>query len=402
MKNSGTSKGKNDFLALIIIFIIISMILGAVFAGRFFTSENKLKIAFENGQTISFFVAVHDETRLIEKVAVIFFNTRTNRIGMVFFLPKTYIPFGRKHGYLTLESILQKKIDNAAIRNGVEKFLDAPIDYYIYIQKKNFVRFIDMMGGVEVYSNEIRVPEKNIYIPNGVTLLDGDKSEEFLNILQKDENEYDPLKRYANYTRGLFRMKDNFLESYTTDIVANYFYRLFQTDLSVNDLLIIYNQLKERFNGGITDLARNKIDIFVYCDKKDLGKGEYIYMPKKNGSWARSEIKDALTRITKKDITVEENKIVVQILNGTDIVGFASRTKPYLESYGFDVYDIGNAPTEDYKHTVILIRKSEPKALKLADLIKCKRVSRVESSSDDKIDVTVILGRDFDGKVVRR
>ena len=54
----------------------------------------------------------------------------------------------------------------------------------------------------------------------------------------------------------------------------------------------------------------------------------------------------------------------------------------------------------------VIIRNNEAKALKLADLIKCKRTiyetrKPDENNINSKIDVKLILGRDFDGKVVK-
>ena len=69
--------------------------------------------------------------------------------------------------------------------------------------------------------------------------------------------------------------------------------------------------------------------------------------------------------------------------------------------YCQDWKSVGNTEREDYDNTVVVIQQSEHKARKLADLIHCDRIVTNEGFENDKIDVLLILGRDFDGKVVR-
>ncbi|GAJ23513.1 unnamed protein product, partial [marine sediment metagenome] len=54
----------------------------------------------------------------------------------------------------------------------------------------------------------------------------------------------------------------------------------------------------------------------------------------------------------------------------------------------------------DYQKTVVLDRKGRIAAAeRIAELIRCQRVySRLEKDGDLSIDVTIILGTDFDGR----
>ena len=70
--------------------------------------------------------------------------------------------------------------------------------------------------------------------------------------------------------------------------------------------------------------------------------------------------------------------------------------------------EVSNADSENYQNTIIIIRDSEQKAKKLGELIRCKEIvktvedTRSTKESNKKIDATLILGRDFDGRIVRR
>ena len=96
----------------------------------------------------------------------------------------------------------------------------------------------------------------------------------------------------------------------------------------------------------------------------------------------------------------EERAIGVEVLNGTNVTGLASRTAQLFQSYGFDVVSVGNADNSQHGETVVLDRKSRlDLAERVADIIRCRRYhTSMDPNLDVAIDVTVILGKDFDGR----
>jgi hypothetical protein len=93
--------------------------------------------------------------------------------------------------------------------------------------------------------------------------------------------------------------------------------------------------------------------------------------------------------------------IRLEILNGTDVSGLATRTAELYRSYGFDVVAVGNAQSNEVEQTLVVDRVgSEVFARRTADIV---RAPTVESEPDPQaaVDVTVILGKDFDGRYVR-
>jgi hypothetical protein len=94
----------------------------------------------------------------------------------------------------------------------------------------------------------------------------------------------------------------------------------------------------------------------------------------------------------------------VEILNGTSVTGLASRTAQIFRSYGFRIAAVTNAETSDYERTVVLDRRGNPEATRrVAELIRCDLIhTRIEDNRDETVDVTVILGKDFDGRYVKK
>jgi hypothetical protein len=93
----------------------------------------------------------------------------------------------------------------------------------------------------------------------------------------------------------------------------------------------------------------------------------------------------------------------VEVLNGTRTAGLATRARDLLLSYDLEVMAPNNADNDQYANTVVFDRKgSIDNARRVAAIINCTRVySKPDPQLDQAVDVTVILGRDFDGRTVK-
>ena len=401
MKRNSAPKGKINITGFFVLGLMLILIVGAILTGFFFKGEEKLRVAMRNGQNVSFLVCGYNEEKVIKGGLVLIFNAKTNRIATIAVLPKTFLSYSRMENF-TLEEALNKKVSFDNIRASVSKIIGYDINYYFFIQEANLIRLIDIMGGIEIYSNEIKDPQKNTYIPAGITLLDGDKSMEFLTYKSGDsiDEEYDQFKRLNDYVRNFVKLKSDFAELFNDDVASGLLYKVAATNMSQDDFMIFFTEIRTRYQAGYTDFSRGMNNLILYCDKKAMPGYDYILQAKNSGDWIKKELGDALENIKSEKADAAENNIVVEILNGTDIAGFAVRTKRYLSTFGFDILEIGNAQNEA-EYTVVIMRTQEQKATKLAELINCKRVIQGEAYPDKKIDVTLILGRDFNGKMVK-
>ncbi|MFW6339163.1 MAG: LytR C-terminal domain-containing protein, partial [Alkalispirochaetaceae bacterium] len=92
----------------------------------------------------------------------------------------------------------------------------------------------------------------------------------------------------------------------------------------------------------------------------------------------------------------------LEILNGTTTSGLARRTKQLFEGYGYDVVSFANAESDQIRNTVIIDRRGRPERSKrVADIIRAERIVTDVASAESEADVTIVLGRDFDGTFVR-
>jgi hypothetical protein len=92
-----------------------------------------------------------------------------------------------------------------------------------------------------------------------------------------------------------------------------------------------------------------------------------------------------------------DNPIRIQLLNGCGVRGLANRFADCLRVKGFDVRETGNADRYTYPKTQIIGRVPDNALPRIvADSLKVKDVSVNPNPALVDIEVTVIVGKDYD------
>ncbi len=386
-----------NFLLYAIIFLLCIIIVSPFF----FRNKEKIKLSFERGEVISFLFLTSNSLDLVNSATIISYNTTTNRQMIVSFMPETFMNFGSKYGHKTIAEIIKSKVGENELINSFEDLTNIDINYYCIIPSETIVKFIDLIGGVSINTNGIRDEVNGVRIPEGSVVLDGDKSKEYLTYIDKEKNpDYDQIGRIQNFIRSLFTFENFYNLIIPEKIIKELLFSKIKTNIKLSELIYIYQEITQRGIANNYDLTRGMENITVYCDKEYTTGYPFVLIPKNNGNWARLLIKESTESINN---SIEEDvggRPVIEVLNGTDVVGFATRTRSFLTPFGIDVKSVGN--TEHfYEHTVILIANSEIKARKIADLIKCNRIIQGDISPERQLDAVLIIGKDFDGKIVK-
>ena len=85
----------------------------------------------------------------------------------------------------------------------------------------------------------------------------------------------------------------------------------------------------------------------------------------------------------------------VEVLNGCGVAGAASKVATKLKKAGFRIARTDNAPRFNYAQNRIINHKGNIQSVKrLAKLLKCKDI-KDGTASEDGVDVTVIVGRNY-------
>ncbi len=91
--------------------------------------------------------------------------------------------------------------------------------------------------------------------------------------------------------------------------------------------------------------------------------------------------------------TVNNDKLIVEVINCTDKNGLAEETRAMLETKGYTV-SAGNNIDSKQGTSKIIIRKKGAKADVIRNMLKIS-VVKEELQPDSRFDVTVILGSDY-------
>jgi len=92
----------------------------------------------------------------------------------------------------------------------------------------------------------------------------------------------------------------------------------------------------------------------------------------------------------------------VQLLNGCGAVGAANKVADFLRAKGFDVKQIGNAPTANYPSTLVVSRtKDMSVARQVAAALGTDKVVLMRAG-DETYDVTVFIGPDYPERTTRK
>ena len=89
------------------------------------------------------------------------------------------------------------------------------------------------------------------------------------------------------------------------------------------------------------------------------------------------------------------DRVVIEVLNGTETSGLARVGARVLRKAGFDVVYTATAPTVD--STTLLVRRGDTKAAERVRKALGTGIVRSMRDSTRHVDVTVILGPDFRG-----
>ena len=96
------------------------------------------------------------------------------------------------------------------------------------------------------------------------------------------------------------------------------------------------------------------------------------------------------------EVTVEDETIQVEVLNGCKVAKLASQVGTYLASKGFDVVRVDNAPSFNYTETVVVARDTViANALSVAQALGAGNNVIQQKNKELFLNVTVILGKDY-------
>ena len=400
MKINNPNSNKGAFLLLLIFLILITVTVGLALSLRVSTVDENLK----TDRVIKTLVVMEDKKRVLFTDVFIYYPV-SQRGALINILENTGAIFSSLGRVDSIESVyLEKGIDS--YKAEIEKLVGQSIPFYINLNLTKFGELTDMLGGMKVFIPS-PIDAKNDegerwLLPSGVVSLDGDKIQSYLNYERSDENEEDLIERRQN-------------------VILAFFAALSRNEKIIRDKNS-FAEISKRMDSNLDDKEFHRlVSIISQVDSEHLTPqtitgskrivdGKTLLFPYYDGQLIKDVFKQVSNSLISLDNANVNRTYVLEIQNGTTVQGLARNTMALLQSAGYDILTTGNADSNDYEKTVIINHIGNAEIAKsLGDFIHCSNIVEESVSLDadsttavSNVDFTIILGKDFDGRYVKK
>lgn len=358
--------------------------------------DKATEIIKENG-LLKILITVSDEKNRPVFTEVFLFNTETNK-GALIDIPGNTGSIIETLRRIDRVDVLYTEQGVEPYKDKIEKILDLEIPFYLEMTKENFGILVDLVEGVDLFiSKSIDSHSEELLLPSGSVVLDGDKVNQYLELDLEGEFAAEKVSRKQKTLQSFLDKIGNLGERIAAEEVFSYFEKNVKTNIEAKGLQSLLLKLRDL-----------EVDILgfqsILGDERTVGD-ETLIFPYFNEKLIKDVVKKFITALNDPaGSRNEQQNFYVEIQNGTTVNGLAARTGRLFSSFGYSIAGVKNAGENSYENTVILDRKGNPDgAKKLANIIQCTRIhTKIENNLDDTIDFTIILGKDFDGRNVRK
>jgi len=394
-----------DASRFLLVLIVIIIAVGVTFAVLTFRS-NPVDDALAANRVINVLFVIEEERKPVSTYVLMYYPA--TRRAAIFDIPGEI-------GLLLTGINRVDRIDRAydpsrvsGYENEIEKLLGVDISFYIVITKESLVSIVDLLEGVEIFIPSPVSHRNNgnvILFPSGMTILDGDKAGVYATYSLSDEDREMEVFRRQRFFIGFLNRQIQMNERLKNQDAAKLYYSLFKTNMNQRTLMLLFDEFV------YIDTDRTNIQS-VGGNIREVS-GQMLVIPHYDGSLVKEVVRQTLGSLTREvEDHFNERYLTIEVLNGTAINGFAGRTAGILRSFGYDVISVGNADRNNYESTEIVHRSADEIMVRdFAELIRCRNIRNEliapqEFEAGDiqdfeyKADVTLIIGRDFDGRYV--
>jgi len=390
---TGRSENTIWYLALVMI-LMAGFVLWTVLSLRIDVFTEAMK----GEGNISILLVIDDGKKpLIAEV--IYFNPRTYNGALVAIPSETGTLLTSIDRVDRLET-LYRPTDIDVYREVLGTLLGHGITFAVRINSADFEKLVDHLGGLDIFiPNAIddEVVGVRYLFPPGSVSLDGAKARSYIRYRPDGELNDERSEREHRLTQSLLRSLGDNSERLLSKPIFPYFSDLIDSDFDNRSLMT--------FVAAMASLDTERLIFQGVLGNRRTLDGKNVLFPYYDGKLIKETIQRIQEALESSDAFSEDLMTVrIEILNGTEITGLASRTAQLFQSYDFRIVSIANAEQTDYERTVIIDRRGNPDAARrVAELIHCEQVhTQQEENRDETVDVTVILGKDFDGRYVKK
>jgi anionic cell wall polymer biosynthesis LytR-Cps2A-Psr (LCP) family protein len=384
---------RTDRGAVLLALIAVVVIATAAYAGIALRVD-RITESLRRRQPLNLLVMLSDGDTLIAAEAFLY-NPETRKASLFHVPPNLggVIPsLNRVDGI----DALYRRSDPGALVARVAEVLGTTIHGWVDIDAAALGRVADLLGGLALF---IPTPvdatwkDRRVLLPSGSVRLDGDKTRDYLAWEDPLETDAERAGRRQKLVQALLAGLGEHRVLLAEPAPARLLASLLTTNLSRRALGALVAELG-RFDADRMGMQR------VLGNVRSVDGRELLF-PHQEGELVKETVRKSLAaNASSQPSGVEDSSVTVEVLNGTSTPGLGARAREVFLCYDLDVPQPRNADHDGYEYTVVVDRAGAPEtARRVAEIIACTRVqSRPDEAPDRGVDVTVILGRDFDGR----
>jgi len=391
--------GASRFLLVIIVILLVVGVALAIYTFR----TNPVEDALSGSRAINVLFVIEDNKKPVSTFVLMYYPA--TRRAAIFDIPgELGLLISRINRVDRIDSIYDPS-RIGSYENEIEKLLGIDINFSIVITKENLIPIVDLLEGVEIFIPSAvsrRIGDELIMFPSGMTILDGDKAGVYATYSLPDEDREIEIFRRQRFFLSFLNRQIQMNERLKTPDIAKLHYSLFKTSMTRRTLMLLFDELvyMDTDRANVQSVGGNLREV----------SGQMLIIPHWDGNLVKEIVRQTLASLTREiEDHLAEMSLTVEVLNGTATNGLAGRTAEMLRGFGYDVISIANADRNDYDSTVIIHRSGDENLVRaFADFIRCANIRRElftqedveENSYEYKADLTLLIGRNFNGRYV--
>ena len=362
---------------------------------------------------------------LTDTIMVASYNPNTQKATLLSIPRDTYTGTNpaKATAYQKINSIYSRNEDPQDVLDAVNDITGLNLQYYVIVKTEGFIKLVDAIGGVTFdvpidmdYDDPSQ--DLHIHLKAGEQKLDGDKAEQLVRFRHNNDGTSYP-EEYGDNDLGRMRTQREFIMAVVkqTARVENIFKIGQILDVAQENVItnIDFNVAKDyvpyavEFNTDNLLTAtlpgessnKNQAGTWVFIHDEDetakLVQELFYDRDKLEEETTEGNTTNNTTNTTSSKNTVStksKSEIKVEVINGTGTSSNLQNAVNVLEDAGYNVTRTGTTNTTT--KTIIMNKKNIGDAILegIEQALETGTVQDSESSSS-KVDVTVILGRDY-------
>lgn len=392
----------SSFLLLLLIIVIV---IGGGFGVYLFSRVDPLEEILSDERVLNILFNLEEDKKVIGSYVILYYPP-TKRAS-IFDVPIETGLIIKSINRVDRIDTLYKGPGSNEYTSEIERLLGIRIPFTVTVTMDDLERLVDLVEGIALFipeSIEQYNPTIPMLLPSGFVKLDGSKTKAYATyVLEGDVPEIETATQRKQKVFMALLSRFNEKRTLLSDPeVQKIFTSLISTQLDPELTIRIFNEL--------ANLDVQKLSIQRIGGTEKQVSGKTLLFPSYDGELIQEIVKQSISGLVRQgEGDIPDQVFTVEVLNGTTVIGLAQNTAELLRGFGYDVLSYGNAERNDYEKTQIIDRSPYPEiARSLGSVIKCKNII-TESSSDnsgsDQIfdynaDITLILGKDFNGRYV--